>query len=485
MMLIPKRKDVREEKKYMKDYQALLDSYESEMIQTLRELVAIRSVVEPEMETPDAPFGEGVERAFRYMMDKSKAMGFKTMEAGHFGGHAEMGEGEECMGILVHLDTVPEGEGWTKDPFGGEIEDGKMYGRGTNDDKGPAVAALYAMKALRESGVSLKKRVRLIYGLDEEVGEWEGIVKYLAEAGSPDFGFTPDADFPLVHAEMGILVFDLVKKLRKPGTEGIVLKSINGGTAYNMVPNRCSAIISAGDYSEIKQKIDDFRERTGYAVSYKGRGKSLEIIAEGLSAHGAMPWKGVNAISIMFFLLSEVHFNDEDVNDFIRFYNEAIGFNLHGKKIGCGFQDEVSGELVWNTGIIQMDQEVGRFTINVRYPVTMEPEMIYEGMMSHLDEYGFGVVKSAHKAAIYVEKDDPLVTTLMDVYREHTGDMKAEPMVIGGGSYARAIDHAVAYGMKFPDQIPTEHQKDEHIDLALWMKAAKIYADAIYRLCGE
>lgn len=467
----------------MEDYQKILESYETEMIQTLRELIRIKSVVEEPKK--DAPFGEGVEKAFQYMMEKSREMGFETFAAGHYGGHAEMGAGEECMGILVHLDTVPEGEGWTKDPFGGEIEGGKMYGRGTNDDKGPAVAALYAMKALKESGVSLKKRVRLIYGLDEEVGEWEGIVKYLEEAGKPDFGFTPDADFPLVHAEMGIMVFDLVKKLKKQTTEGISLRSINGGTAYNMVPNRCSAVIAAKDYGEIKKKIDEFKERTGYEVTYKGRGKNLEILMEGLSAHGAMPWKGVNAIAAMFYLLSEFQFSDEEVNDFIRFYNEKIGFNLHGKMIGCGFEDEISGELIWNTGIIQMDPEVGRLTINVRYPVTMDLDSIYEAMMPHLDEYGFGVVKSAHKAAIYVEKESPLVTTLMDVYRKHTGDLEGEPMVIGGGSYARAIENAVAFGMKFPGQIPTEHQKDEHIELALWMKAAKIYADAIYQLCKE
>lgn len=463
-------------------YQSLLESYEPEMIETLRELIAIRSVVEAP--AGEAPFGEGVERAFQYMMDKSQKLGFETLKTGHFGGHAQIGQGEECMGILVHLDTVPEGDGWTKDPFGGEIEDGKMYGRGTADDKGPAVAVLFAMKALMESGVPFYKRVRLIYGLDEEVGEWEGIVRYLQEAGKPDFGFTPDADFPLVHAEMGILVFDLVKKFKKPDAQGgIVLKSITGGDAYNMVPNRCTAVITDRSYDSVREKLKAFRERTGYDISCRGRGKSLEITAEGLAAHGAKPQMGVNAIAIMMYFLSELTFQQEEVNDFIRFFREKIGFDIHGSRIGCGFSDEVSGELIWNTGVIQTDQESGRITINVRYPVTMDQEQIYQAMMPHLDEYGFGVVKSAHKEAIYIEKDSPLVTTLMEVYKEHTGDTDAEPMVIGGGSYARAIDNAVAYGIKFPHQPATEHQRDEYIELSWWMKAAKIYADAIYRLC--
>ena len=468
----------------VENYQELLKSYEPEMIRTLQELVKIRSVVE-ESNNPEAPFGEGVENAFSYMMEKSRELGFDTFAAGHYGGHAEFGQGEKCLGILVHLDTVPEGEGWNKEPFGGEIEDGKLYGRGTSDDKGPAVAAIYAMKALKESGVPLKKRVRLIFGLDEEVGEWEGIDQYLKEAGSPDFGFTPDADFPLVHAEMGILVFDLVKKFKKTQSKGLILKRLEGGTAYNMVPNRCTAIITADHYDEIKERIKGFSEETGYDIGWKARGRSLEIETKGISAHGAKPQSGVNAISVMLYFLKDFQFSNEDINDFIQFYQEKIGFNLHGKWIGCGLQDEISGELIWNTGLIRGDEESVNITINVRYPVTLGQDDIYQGMMPHLEEYGFGVVKTAHKESIYLPKDHPVVTTLMDVYKEHTGDSGAEPLVIGGGSYARAIKNAVAYGIKFPHQIATEHQKDEHIELDWWMKATAIYADAIYRLCEE
>lgn len=467
----------------MKDYQEILKGYKDEMVNTLRELVSIKSVVSaPE---GDLPFGKNVEEAFRYMMNKSSGLGFRTFEAGHFGGHAEMGDGEECMGILAHLDVVPEGDGWSYDPFAGTVENGRMYGRGTNDDKGPAVAALFAMKAVMESGAPLKKRVRLIYGLDEEAGEWEGIDKYFEAAGTPDFGFTPDADFPLVQAEMGILVFDLVKKFKKVPKQGIMLKSITGGQAYNMVADKCSAVITADNYSAIKEKADSFRMRTGYEIMYRPKGRSLEIITEGVPAHGAKPEKGLNAISVMMYFLGEITFENDDMNDFIRFYNEKIGFNLHGKNIGVGFSDEISGDLIWNSGVIRLDEEMGSLTVNVRYPVTGNMTEVYEGMAPHLDEYGCGVVKGAHKEGIYIPGDDKLVVTLMDIYQKHTGDCETKPIITGGGTYARAMKNAVAYGIKFPDEEATEHQKNEYIDIANMMKGAAIYADAIYRLCCE
>lgn len=470
----------------MKSYQSLLKGYEQEMIQTLRELVSIRSVVEETGKAleEEAPFGEGVQKAFDYMMDRCREMGFETLRTGDYGGHAQIGKGEECMGILVHLDTVPEGEGWTKEPFGGQIEDGKMYGRGTADDKGPAVAALYAMKALKESGVPFYKKVRLIFGLDEEVEEWKGIGRYLEAAGKPDFGFTPDADFPVVHGEKGIMVFALVKKFEKAREKGgLSLVSLKGGEAYNMVPNRCTAVISGGDHEKLRRMAEEFGEKTGYEFFCKGRGKSLEFTAQGLSAHGAKPQFGVNAISIMMMFLSQLSFDQDEVNDFLRFYQEKIGFDIHGGRIDCDFSDDISGEMIWNTGMIEGDKESVRLVVNLRCPISTGQEAVYQAMAPHLDPFGIGVVKIAYKAPIHVDRNSRLVTTLMDVYRKYTGDEKAEPLVIGGGSYARAIDNAVAFGMSFPGEPATEHQKDEWIRLDLWMKAAQMYGEAIYRLC--
>lgn len=469
----------------MYDYQEILKGYRDEMVETLSELVSVRSVADgPAGE--GKPFGEGVDRVYRMMLGKCEAMGFRTLDVRGYSGHAEMGEGEEIMGILAHLDVVPEGEGWATDPYKAELIDGKLYGRGTNDDKGPAVAALYAMRAVMESGAPLKKKVRLIFGLDEETGDWDGMAPYMEAAGEPDFGFTPDADFPAINAEMGILVFNLVKKFKAQPKGGIVLKSVKGGEAYNMVAPSCRAVITADNYAPVKKKAEEFHKATGYDIVTKPRGRSLEIITSGVNAHGARPETGLNAISIMMEFLGGLQFENDDVNDFIEFYNKKIGFCLDGEKIDAKISDEVSGNLIWNTGLVSADDKAGSFTVNVRCPVTRSSAEVYERMAPHLDEYSFGIVKTTDMEGLYIPEDDDLIVTLMDVYREHTGDLDAKPLAIGGGTYAKAMKKGVAFGIKFPGEPATEHQKDEYIDIDNMMKGAAIYADVIYRLCcGE
>lgn len=476
-----------------KEYLRRIEEYKDEMVASLQELVAINSVqAEPK---GDMPFGEGVQQAFDYMLKKGEDAGFETCNADNYGGHIEFGgrlfdeAGREAgvshqtMGILAHLDVVPLGADWDYDPLGREIVDGRMYGRGTSDDKGPLIAAFYAMKAIHEAGLEPQKKVRLILGLDEETG-WKGMDYYLKKVPAPDFGFTPDGEFPAIHGEKGILVFELAKKFSKSpgGAKGITFRSMKGGSAPNMVPDSAKLVLRGDSYDELKAKLAEFKKETGFKITSKGRGKSLEIEAEGVSAHGAMPWKGQNAISVLMQFAEKIGFNNEDICDFIGFYNTCIGFELNGASIGCGFSDEPSGELIFNVGMVEIDDEAARLTINIRYPITMNSEMIYEGMMPYINKYNLGVVKLESRDPIYFEKDDPMIVSLMDAYRRHTGDLESEPFVIGGGSYARAVPNAVAFGMLFPGEPDTMHQKNESMSIESMMTAAKIYADAIVEL---
>lgn len=476
-----------------RDYLKRIDEYRDEMVKTLRELVKIDSVqAEPK---EDMPFGEGVAQAFSYMLKKGGEAGFSIFNADNYGGHIEFGgrlfdedgqpagESRETMGILAHLDVVPLGSDWDYDPLGGEIVDGRIYGRGTSDDKGPLVAAFYALKAICDAGMEPQKKVRLILGLDEETG-WKGMDYYLSKVSAPDFGFTPDGDFPAVHGEMGLLVFEIAKKFAKTSmaANGITFRTMKGGNAPNMVADSARVLVRGDSYDELKARLNEFRKETGFKLTARGRGKSLEIEAEGVSAHGAMPWKGQNAISELMQFLGAVGFDNEDVCDFIAFYNECIGFELNGSSIGCGFSDQPSGELIFNVGMIEMDSEAARLIVNVRYPITMTDKMVYEGMKPYLNKYNLGVVKLKHSEPIYFEKDHPMIRTLLEAYRKHTGDVESQPFVIGGGSYARAVPNTVAFGMLFPGEIDTMHQKNESMSIDNMVKAAKIYADAIVGL---
>lgn len=455
------------------------------MVRTLQELVQIKSVVEPAK--GDMPLGEGVHKAYTYMMEKSSQEGFAIKNADNYGGHAEMpGSSGKVMGIVGHLDVVPEGTGWDDDPYSGIVKEGRLYGRGTTDNKGPMVAALYAMKAVKESGAPLKDTVRLIYGLDEETN-WIGMEHYIAKLGVPDYGITPDADFPAIHGEMGIMVFELAKKFAAATAKGLELRSIKGGSAANMVPDSARAVVrdtSGAGYDMLRAQVAEFRQKKQVKINCKGIGKSFEITTEGISAHGAKPEMGLNAISVMMEFLGQLNFVNEEASVFVDFYNEHIGYETNGASLGCGFSDEPSGDLVLNAAIIDMDPEAVRLTINVRYPVTMHAEDVYEGVVKVTDKYNFGILKGKNENPIFIPADDPMIVTLMDVYKKHTGDTESKPLVIAGGTYARAFENVIAFGAMFPGDPDLMHQKNEYITIDNFVLMAKIFAEAIYRLAG-
>ena len=460
-----------------------------EQKKTLRELVAIKSVADNSLDNAkgDAPFGEGVNEAFHYMLDKGRELGFDPANIDNYGGHIEFGHGNEIMGIAVHLDCVPESDGWDYDPFGCEEADGRIYGRGTNDDKGPAVAALYAMKALKDLGFVPERRVRLILGLDEET-DWEGMHYYLENEEMPDYGFTPDADFPVINGEKGLLLFDVAKKFSKSASVGLELRSIKGGEAGNMVPAFARAIVKSdkkADYEKIRETARYYEELKGIQLGTRAIGKTLELTVSGVTAHGARPWDGVNAISSMMEFLGMLKFTSDDVTEFMDFYNKHIARETNGKSFGCLLTDEISGDTVLNAGVIEMDTKSVRLTVNVRYPISFREDDIYKGIDEICSKYDLGIVKNTSKDPIYISPDSHFVKTLMRSYRDCTGDEESQPIIIGGGTYARAFDgNFVAFGAKFPGGESVEHQANEYILEDEFMKMTEIYALAIMR-CTE
>lgn len=472
------QKDSKEQPDYLKK----LDELHDQLLDDLTGLIKIKSVKgEP---SDGAPFGAGVDQAFRYMLDIGEREGLECTDINGYGGHIDFGNNTDdgIMGILCHLDVVPEGSGWDYDPFGGDIVDGIMYGRGTLDDKGPTMSAFYAMKALKDCGYEPRRKVRMIIGLDEETGS-TGMEKYKENVKMPNLAIVPDSDFPLVHGEKGILIFDMVKRLSKPDKKGIILKKLAGGAAANMVPDSASAVIAdARGYDSVKNMAAAFTERTGHVITTKARGKSLEISCSGISAHGAYPERGVNAISVLISFLSEIRFNCAEVNDFFEFYMNHLYNDFNGEKLGCPLNDELSGNLILNVGMIDIDSERVKLTVNVRCPVTKSDDDVYAAMAPALEKYDIGIVKNIYEKPVYFSLDDPVVQMLLAIYRRHTGDEITKPLVIGGGTYARQMDNAIAFGALYPGDPDTMHQKNECVRIDRIIQTAKIYADAIYEL---
>ncbi|MFW5976417.1 MAG: dipeptidase PepV [Bacillota bacterium] len=453
-----------------------IENYKKDIISSTRKLIQIKSVeTEPEQ---NMPFGPDVNEALETALNIAGILGLETKNIDGYAGYAEIGEGKDMLGILTHLDVVPEGDDWTFSPYGGEIKDGKIYGRGALDNKGPTIAVLYALKAILDLNIDLDKKVRLIMGTDEESG-WEGLNYYGQNETLPDIGFSPDAYFPVIHAEKGVSVFNLYKKFNniKKTSDQIKIISIKGGNAPNMVPDYCEAIIETSNVSA----LDELIEKEDYDLELVEENGRLKIKSFGKSAHGSMPWEGINAISQLMVLLDKICKPEDDIDRFINWYQNHIGMEYYGESIGCGFEDNVSGKLIFNIGMIDLDNDEVKITVNIRYPVTYKIEEIFDSMKKELNKVNIDLEESQHIGPLHVSKNDELVLKLMDVYKEITGEDR-EPIAIGGGTYARALKKGVAFGPLFPDRPEVAHQKDEYILIDDLIKATKIYANAIVKL---
>lgn len=387
------------------------------------------------------PFGAPAAEALTYFLSLAKGMGFETHNYDNYAGEVIFGEGEE-FAVLAHLDVVPAGSGWTHEPFGGEIdnENARIWGRGTMDDKGPAIIMLYCLKALKDEGFVPSRKIKLIVGCNEETG-WACMEHYKKVAHMPEEGISPDADFPVIYAEKGILHLKL-----KFTVKGAKFAELKGGERANMVCDLCTA---SADGS--------FGDPAAYGLALEG-GK---VISRGKSAHGSTPDEGVNAIEPMLRYLKL----------------DGIADLLFKEKLGLkGLKDE-TGELTLSPDVIKSCGDEVFITCDIRYPATMAEQDI----LSVVSGCGIPYEIANSQAPLYGEKDGFLINTLCSVYNEVCGtDM--QPIAIGGGTYARALKRGAAFGPEEAGEESTIHQANEYITFEKIEKCFKIYKLALERL---
>jgi len=456
-----------------------IDNYTEQIVKSTQEIIRIKST--EDLSSKEYPFGEGVQKSLEYALNLCKNLGFKTKNVDNYAGYGEIGSGEEMVGILVHLDVVPEGDGWTFPPYSGTINDGKIYGRGSIDDKGPAIAAIYGMKAILDSSVQLTKRVRIIFGTNEETN-WQGISYYLKNEETPTLGFTPDAEFPVIHGEKGILKLTVKKNFKdKVNDGGIEIIKLSGGLRSNMVPEYAFCQLKSN--SSFEHILNAYNEDFNGGLTLENLGDgNFKVNAYGKSAHGSTPENGKNSISHLLSFLNHLDLQIGDQANLIRFAANKIGLETNGVSLDCNFSDEESGNLTLNLGTIDMDHDCGKYEIDIRYPVTTKLDDIICNFKSHMASYkDLELEISSHQAPLYTPKEDPLVKSLMKVYKEYTGD-DTDPITIGGGTYARSAKNLVAFGCGFPGKPELAHQKDECVEISDLILSAKIFAAAIYEL---
>lgn len=448
-------------------------AHEKDLKKDLKRLVEINSIKsEP---APGAPYGMGVRRAELEAMKIASELGFETVRdcEGRIA-YAHMGPEDKFVGIISHTDVVPVGDGWFGDPFVMEEKDGFLVGRGTGDDKGPLMTALYACKYLMEKKLPLKYGVRVLMGCDEECG-MSDLDYYLENYPEPVFTFSPDAGFPVCNGEKGIYSSNLVS----PAFENGNILAISGGLASNVVPDSCTALLDACWADAIKAAADET-----YSITVED--DKVKVVATGKAAHAGMPFDSVNANGRMLELLLKADVLAEGEKEAAQFMASVMN-SINGEFLNISADD---GRFATNSiigGMIRL-REDGRLVLNVnsRYNTAISPSDIEERIVESAARYGFTVEDTENSGPVYLEPDMPAVRMMMDIFNDVTG-LNEKPYVMSGGTYARKMHNAVAFGPEMPgeelpDWVGGAHMKNEAISVDSLLKAVEIYARSLEKL---
>ncbi|WP_028783506.1 dipeptidase PepV [Thalassobacillus devorans] len=454
----------------------LASDYQVEFEEKVKRILRIPSVYEDDERYP---FGKPVDDVLKEMLSIGQEDGFSVKNISGYAGHIEYGHGKGLIGILGHLDVVPAGGGWSSNPFEPVIRDGKLFARGAQDDKGPVMAAYIAMKLLKDQGFEPKKRVRLIIGTDEE-RDWQGIDYYFRQEEMPEFGFSPDASFPVIHAEKGLIDGYLrLPSFNQSPDNVIQVESMKGGDRLNMVPETAKAKLQVSAAYNLEEEFKGFLHTRQVKGEINRYGNKVEVNIKGKGVHASKPEQGINAVIDLAKFLKQLPLSKE-AKEFFSWLAVQFG-ETTGANFGINAQDKASGALTINLGSFAYQNGDITAGINIRYPVTSDGEGIINKMKETAAIQKGSYELYDHLFPLYMDEDHPGVKTLLDIFNKQTGsERRAE--AIGGATYARALKAGVAYGAMFTDSPDTAHQTDEHVRMDDMIKAIAIYAEAIYQL---
>lgn len=455
-----------------------IDDHASEMIDVLKTLVAIPSVkAAPKY---DMPFGEEAAKALWKMLEISENYGFTVKNHENYVGTIDMYTDKETkLGVLCHLDVVPEGTtGWINPPYELTLSDGKLYGRGSSDDKGPAVAVLFALRAIKESGIELSKNVRLLVGTDEECGSSD-LRYYRAKEALPPYVFTPDATYPVINLEKGRISAKLVKNITAGGEKTIV--SVKGGVAVNAVPEKATAVVKGFTEAEIEAAKAALPE--DITMDIEANGDVVTLTVNGKAAHASAPQTGKNSVTALLRVLSSLQTSDESSAFFASISTIFAYGESHGESIGIKAQDEKSGALTFVFSMI--DYENGNFegAFDIRFPICECVDSVRAKIEKTIAAVGLDMIGFKGVEPHYVDENSEFIQKLLSVYTDFTGE-KGKCLAIGGGTYVHGIEGGVAFGAEFCGEDNHVHGANEYISIEKFLLNAKIFAEAILSICA-
>ena len=456
----------------MEEVSRIINDLRDNMIDMLKRWVSIPSIKGTPSE--GAPFGPEVSKALQIALQDGESLGFSTRNIDGYAGDIRMGPlGVDPLGILAHLDVVPAGDGWRTDPFDPVLDGDRMYGRGTSDDKGPAVAALFAMLAVKQAGISLSREVRLILGCDEESG-MEDMAYYKEHYDMPKTGFSPDASFPVINTEKGHIQAELHAATAE---DGLKVESISVGERFNVIPGLASALVQGDNIlcEKVNQLAGDMHLQVSAEMKEENR---ILLTSTGIPGHSAYPEAARNALGQLLLMLRAL-----GVTGALKTLADCVGMETDGSNLGIACRDETSGALTCNLGILRYDASGLYATLDIRYPLLANSERIIHTLTAALGS-SISVTIVSCKGPHHVPPQSKLVTALLDAYHEETG-RERECLSTGGGTYARWLGEGVAFGSAFPEDEELAHQAGEYLSVDGLMQNVRIFANAIIRLAGE
>lgn len=445
------------------NYKELADKYFDEALDLLKKLVEFDSVLTEYNENSDAPFGKGAKDALLFFLDNAKKDGFDVLNSDNFAGHVEYGTKGELLGILGHLDVVPVVGDWKSDPFKADIRDGKLYARGSIDDKGPVVASYIALKILKDLNIKPTKRIRLIVGCDEESGS-RCLKHYFKKEEMPSIGFSPDADFPLIYGEKAFNNFNLEGNI-----DSKIIKSWISGDRLNIVPDKTEVVLNKDFSKEFKKFLSD--------NNYDGSVDGNKYTVYGKASHGSLPEGGINANFIMADFINTI-----EENNYTKMINNLFSWTYKGEKLGIDINNGDMGDLSLNPGKFLVSDGKAMIGCDCRVPSNDHFDFMDKTIKEKAMQYGFKYVPDKRVLMHYVDPNSNLVKTLYNAYKVITGDNLNKPFTIGGGTYAKFIPNCVAFGALFPGEEDVMHQANEYFNLESFRKTIAIYLKAIYDL---
>lgn len=459
------------------DIKKYINTHFDEVLKSIIEIIRIKTVKADR--AGDAPYGEELKKGLNKVLEIAQGLGFKVKNLDNYIGYAEYGEGEEYIAILGHIDVVPEGDeaSWSVPPYEGCVVNNQLTARGAIDNKAPIISALYSLKAAVDTHPEFNKRVRIIFGTNEESGD-EDIKYYLAREKEPKYAFTPDGRFPVIFSEKGIYTFSFRKKIQWKDSKIVEIKA---GTRSNIVPEKCIAKVRNISKETVETALKKMRSLTKaeYTVNYEG--DITEIICTGVSAHASSPHKGVNALLGMYKFLNLIIGKEDAAKGFISFISGYIGESSAGEKLGIKTVNEEVGNLTISAGITNILNDELFVKFNIRYPASIDEKNLDLRLKTAGEKGGIVFFKENHNAPLYFEKTHPLVKELQEIYVNVTG-RDEEPAALGGGTYAKLMPNTVAFGPNFKEYNGKPHSFDECMDLDMLKQGMEIYARAILKL---